>query len=200
MKKKSRARPSAGDWFITARRPLLDFTRNLTSQTLFAALAGLVLYRLVTVKELSWDPSLILAFVVYSSVFILSSAANIFIFFEDAFKEYRSWHTTASAAIKASARTKFSWSYKIIATHLRHRRRELALFIVWVAALVFILAAVVTVAAFTARGYVVKPRDTTSTTSPPGTAASAPIAAASSATPPLRPPLQGKPGTPGQIK
>lgn len=139
---------------MAGRKPLLEFLRNLTSQTLFAALAGFVAYRLSTTKLVAWDPMLPLSLLVFGGVFVLAFAANASVFFEELFKEYIAWRKRATRHLKRSfpsSEPNFAAALKL---HWRQRMREPLLATLWVVLLLFIFVAVLLAAIFATKGYV----------------------------------------------
>jgi hypothetical protein len=139
---------------MAGRRPLLEFLRNLTSQTLFAALAGFVVYRLSATRALAWDPALPLSLLVFGGVFVLAFAANASVFFEELFKEYMGWRRRAVRHVRRSVPSGSANSAALVKLHWHLRRREPLLAALWILLLLFIFVAVLLAAIFAAKGYV----------------------------------------------
>lgn len=147
-------RPSFSEWLKAGRRPLLDFLRNLTSQTLFAGLAEFVIYRLGTVEGLAWNPTLMLSFVIFGGTFLLAFASSASLFYEELFKEYIAWRVRSRRHLQQAFSTEAERVSVAIKLHWRVRRREPLLVAVWLASLLFIFSAVLIAAVFMTKGYV----------------------------------------------
>jgi hypothetical protein len=132
---------------------LLEFLRNLTSQTLFAALAGFVVYRLSNANVVAWDPMLSLSLLVFGGVFILAFAANASVFFEELFREYIAWRKRAVRHLKRGF-PRGAPNVAAFKLHWHRQRREPLLAALWLVLLLFIFVAVLLAAIFAADGYV----------------------------------------------
>jgi len=139
------------EWLKDGRKHYLDYMRNVASQTF---MAGLALLALLNLRKLALDPGLIACALMFTALCVMSFAANWSTSFDNIFSQYFAWEKRARQHVNRQTKCLKTRTRRILTLLWRNRRTELLLLPVWALFQLFVLAAVLTVAALTARGYV----------------------------------------------
>lgn len=139
------------EWLKDGRKHYLDYMRNVASQTF---MAGLALLAMLNLHKLALDAGLIACALMFTALCVLSFAANWSTSFDNIFSQYFAWEKRARQHVNRQTTCLKTRTRRLLTLLWRHRRTELLLLPVWALFQLFVLAAVLTVAAFTANNYV----------------------------------------------
>ncbi|HBF24145.1 hypothetical protein SAMN05216309_1631 [Nitrosomonas europaea] len=138
-------------WLRKARKPFLDYMRNISFQIVVAGLIGFLGYRALTASLGGPRVVSVICLAGFVVILIVSFIANASLLKEDLYSSFYAWQALTSKRFRRFAGK--IRIYALLRTHWRFRRVEILTLSLWYLFQLFICVGVFLVGQFVASGY-----------------------------------------------